>query len=123
MTAPPSITRRLQLSVPELNPFLDKGVRSWEEATGGVPPDDDHVFGALLAPYTAQLLRENESRTETIRRIFEFLEEQLGDASEWVRNIVEVSFCEQFAEERDILPKALSRMGPRLRRSIEILRS
>ena len=115
--------RRLQHHVPEIRTVLDEGVREWMEATRGEEPTDDYIFGSLLAPYTADILRNAEGRVESAQRIFDFLEQQLAGASDWERNLVEVSFCEQFSEERDVLQRALKEMGPLLRRCLESLQS
>lgn len=120
MTKIPPAVERLQRDIPEIRTVLNEGVRAWRKATGGEEPTGDYIFGSLLAPFTAELFRTNETRTETARKIFSFLEQRLAGASEWERNLVEVSFCEQFSEERDILQRAIEEMGPRLRRCIEI---
>lgn len=120
MTRATPAVERLQGDIPELRTVLNEGIHAWKEATGGQEPTDDYIFGSLLAPFTAELFRTDEAHTETVRKIFFFLEQQLAGASEWERNLVEVSFCEQFSEERDILQRAIEEMGPRLRRCIGI---
>lgn len=123
MLEPTSAVQRLQRNIPEIKTVLDEGVRAWREATRGEEPTDDYIFGSLLAPYAAELLRNGEARMETVRKIFSFLEQQLAGANDWERNLVEVSFCEQFSEERDVRQRAIKEMGPRLRRCIEFLRN
>lgn len=123
MSEPTSAVQRLQRDIPEIRPVLDVGVRAWKEATRGEEPTDDYIFGSLLAPHTAELLRNEENRIETVRKIFSFLEQQLASAHDWERDLVEVSFCEQFFQEEEVLKRALEEMGPRLRKCMETLRN
>jgi hypothetical protein len=118
----PSILLR---RIPEVAPLLREHAAAWGQDTDGTTLLPDHVFGGILAPYTASLIRSGEGTKSliTARRVFDFLEELMADENEAVRNVVEVSFCEQLAEERDILEKAQDLMGPRLRQSMNLLLS
>lgn len=110
--------------LPEIAPAIEEELNSWRDAVGGTEPSVDYVFAAILAPLTAQLMRRGDGDAgKTVAKIFDFLEELLRDDNESVRNVVDVSFAEQFVEERDALEKAWPLLGPRLRHSIDQLLS
>lgn len=96
-------------ALPELRERYEEEVAAWGEEMG------PHViYGDLLNPYLGQLLDfANEQRTrENLRRVFDFLEDLLGNADPDFADVARTAIAEDLRSDRDRLARARPLMGP-----------
>lgn len=96
-------------ALPELRERYEEEVAAWGEEMG------PHViYGDLLNPYLGQLLDfANEQRTrENLRRVFDFLEDLLGNADPDFADVARTAIAEDLRSDRDRLDRARPLMGP-----------
>lgn len=118
-----SITDELLARVPGLAEPIRIGAEEWQRVSDGSPPYADYVLGAIVAPFVAETARRglDSSDRTLLTSLFSYLEELLGDPSGSVRDLVDVSFGEQLGSEKDVVLLVRDLMGPRLRRSTELV--
>jgi len=102
------LSQRLLEAVPELRIPYEQQLK----VSSGEDPGAHIVFGDVLAPYLILLL-ESGQREDTVRRIFELLEELAVHPDVHVREVVAQAVVERLAEDKALLSVAGKYMGPR----------
>lgn len=118
MTRLAELNMLLLTSIPELEEGIRRGIDEWKQSAGGAEPSADYLFGSVLAPIVVELLSDvaDPSAHDAAAKVLVFLERLLADENAAVRNVVEVSFCEQIAEFELARQRARAMAGPLLRR-------
>jgi hypothetical protein len=97
-------------AVPELRSTYEKEREYWGEDV--LAPHI--VFGDILTPYIITLL-ESGTGSETLSRVFGFLEDLANHAEAPVQEVVALSVCERLADRAEWIESALAYMQPRTR--------
>jgi hypothetical protein len=102
-----AVNEALATAIPELRPRYEQELTAWGEEMG------PHVIYAdVLNPFLAQLLAAPDENEETLRRIFQFLEELLAHPDTDFSDVARVTVAEDLESDRDRLEVAREFMGP-----------
>jgi len=105
-----NLVEALLEAIPELRSRYD----SWRKELGeDLGPHV--VFGDVLDPHLETLL-ESKGHDEQLRRIFAFLEQLANHEDVHVREVVQVTVCEELGDREGSLKKARQYMGQNTRR-------
>jgi|GEM_PF-780548 len=92
--------------IPEIKPFYDEELESWDEEI----PGQHIIFGNVLDPYLINLLEINEDK-ELLGRIFDFLEKMATCSYVKVQDVLGATVLERLGDDKTILKKAQEYMG------------